>query len=135
MSAPAKETTSLLTITLLNASFSAFAARYQVRAALQQHDLSDYASDAAAVTSELVTNAVIHTDTEKIGLELSHLQGPEALLITVTDSSPSLPEKLDQEDVVEYGRGLNIVDTLSARWGWTPQGTGKAVYAVLTRDA
>jgi serine/threonine-protein kinase RsbW len=135
MSVTAKETTSLLAITLLSAPFSAFAARYQVSVALKQHGLYDYASDAATVTSELVTNAITHTDTEKIGLELAHRHDPEALLITVTDSSPNPPEKLDPADVVEYGRGLNIVDTLSARWGWERKGTGKAVYAILTVEA
>jgi anti-sigma regulatory factor (Ser/Thr protein kinase) len=135
MSTTAKDLTSLLTISLLSAPFSAFAARYQVRVALQRHDLYDYVSDAATVTSELVTNAITHTNTEKIGFELSLQQDPEAIRITVTDSSPKPPERLDPADIVEYGRGLNIVDTLSASWGWTPQGTGKAVYAILVREA
>lgn len=35
-------------------------ARFHVRAALALHGLDDYADDAAAITSELVTNAVQH---------------------------------------------------------------------------
>ena len=35
----------------------------------------------------------------------------------------------------ERGRGLHIVEALSARWGWRPQGPGKAVFAILTREA
>ena len=35
----------------------------------------------------------------------------------------------------EHGRGLHVVEALSARWGWTPQDPGKAVFAILTREA
>ena len=32
------------------------------------------------------------------------------------------------------GRGLQIVAALSARWGWRPLDTGKAVFAILIRE-
>ena len=32
----------------------------------------------------------------------------------------------------EHGRGLLVVEALSARWGWTPRNPGKAVFAILT---
>ena len=32
-------------------------------------------------------------------------------------------------------RGLHIVQALSALWGWAPQKTGKAVYAILAMES
>ena len=34
----------------------------------------------------------------------------------------------------EHGRGLLVVEALSARWGWTPHDPGKAVFAIFTRE-
>jgi hypothetical protein len=34
----------------------------------------------------------------------------------------------------EQGRGLQIVEALSARWGWRYEDGGKAVFAVLARE-
>lgn len=135
MATTATETTSLIAIKLPSTRYSAWMARYYVRAALKQHDLYDYADDVSAVTSELVTNAIIHTDATAIGLELGHLHAPEAIAIVVTDTSPNPPEKRDVEDTAECGRGLRLVEALSARWGWRPRHPGKAVYAILTREA
>lgn len=135
METTATETTSLLAITLPSTRYSAWMARYYVRVALQHHDLYNYADDASAVTSELVTNAIVHTDTVAIGLELGHLQAPEAIAIVVTDTSPNPPEKRDVSDTAECGRGLCLVEALSTRWGWKPRDTGKAVYAILTGEA
>ena len=35
----------------------------------------------------------------------------------------------------EQGRGLQIVEALSAHWGWYREDGGKAVFAVLARKA
>jgi serine/threonine-protein kinase RsbW len=135
MATTATETTSLFAFTLPGTRHSAWMARYYVRAALKQHGLDGYAADAATVTSELVTNAIIHADAMVIGLELARLHAPAALAIVVTDPSPQPPVKRDPADVAEHGRGLNIVDALCARWGWRPHAPGKAVYAILTQEA
>ena len=123
-----------MAITLPSTRYSAWMARYYVRAALKLHGLDGYAADAATVTSELVTNAIIHTNAEAIGLELGHLQDG-ALAIVVTDPSPDPPVKREVSEVAEHGHGLHLVETLSVRWGWEPQYHGKAVYAILTREA
>ena len=128
------EATSLIAITLPSTRYTAWMARYHVRAALKDHDLCGYSDDAAAVASELVANAIIHTDASAVGLELAHINDPAALAVIVTDTSPIPPEKRDPADSAECGRGLQIVEALSARWGWEPQGTGKAVYAILAKE-
>lgn len=136
MMAPiATGTTSLMAMTLPSTRYSAWMARYHVRAVLKLHGLDGYAADAATVTSELVTNAIIHTNAEAISLELARLQDPAEVAIVVTDPSPRPPVKRDLADTAERGRGLHIVETLSVRWGWRPQAPGKAVYAILTREA
>jgi len=35
----------------------------------------------------------------------------------------------------ERGRGLQIVGALSARWGWHPERGGKAIFAILAKEA
>jgi hypothetical protein len=34
----------------------------------------------------------------------------------------------------EHGRELRVVDALSVRWGWALQDSGKAVFAIFTRE-
>jgi anti-sigma regulatory factor (Ser/Thr protein kinase) len=128
------ETTSLIAFTLPSTPYSVQMARFYVQAALSYHDLADFAEDAETVTSELVTNAVQHSGARTIGLELTSLEGSRAVVIVITDPSALPPVKRDPTGDTERGRGLRIVDALSARWGWQPRGTGKAVFAILTKE-
>lgn len=133
--AATEETTSLIAFTLPSTPYSVQMARFYIRAALTYHDLDDYAEDAEAVTSELVTNAIEHAGATKFGLEVMRLAGPGAVAVIVTDPSPHLPVKRDPAADTEHGRGLAIVEALSASWGWRPEDPGKAVYAILAREA
>jgi hypothetical protein len=63
------------------------------------------------------------------------MEGFRGLAIVVTDPSPLPPLKRDPGNDTEHGRGLHIVEALSARWGWQPRDPGKAVYAILTGEA
>jgi anti-sigma regulatory factor (Ser/Thr protein kinase) len=135
MAIAATETTSLVAFTLPGTAYSVQMARFYVRAALSYHDLGDYAEDAEAVVSELVTNAVTHAGARSIGLELTCLEGARTLAIVVTDPCPRPPVKRNPVDGAEHWRGLHLVEALSARWGWRPQDPGKAVFAILTREA
>jgi anti-sigma regulatory factor (Ser/Thr protein kinase) len=135
MAIAATETTSLIAFTLPSTPYSVQMARFYIRAALSYHDLDNYAEDAETVTSELVTNAVAHSGAQAIGLELMRLQGSGAIVIVISDPSPLPPVISALTDDTEHGRGLHIVDALSARWGWRLQDSGKAVYAILTRKA
>jgi anti-sigma regulatory factor (Ser/Thr protein kinase) len=134
MAIAATETTSLVAFTLPSTPYSVQMARFYIRAALTYHGLGDYAEDAETVTSEIMTNAVKHADAQTIGLELTSLDRCRAVAIVVTDPSPLPPVRRDLTIDADCGRGLHIVATLSARWGWRPQGTGKAVFAILTRE-
>jgi anti-sigma regulatory factor (Ser/Thr protein kinase) len=134
MAATTTETKSLIAIKLLSTRYTPWMARYYVRAALRDHDLRNYSADAVAVTSELVTNAIIHAGAESIGLELTFLEGAAEVTIVVTDPCSRPPVMVAAGEDAEHGRGLRIVEALSVRWGWTPQGPGKAVFAVLTKE-
>ena len=113
-------------------------ARRRVRAALGLHGLSEYAQDAEVITSELVANAVQHgcqDRTGTIGVILTHAGTPAAVTVAVSDSSPQVPVRRATPADGEQGRGLQIVEALSAHWGWYREDGGKAVFAVLARKA
>ena len=112
-------------------------ARRRVRAALGLHGLGDFAEDAEIITSELVANAVQHAcqdGTKTIGVILTHARTPAAVTVAVSDSSPQLPVRRDRPAGGEQGRGLQIIEALSAHWGWRRGGSGKVVFAVLARE-
>ena len=114
------------------------AARWHVRDALDSHGLGEYAAAAEIITSELVTNAVQHVrgkGTETIGLSLTHAGSPAVVTVVVSDPSPEGPVRRDAPAGSDQGRGLQIVEALSAHWGWRHQDSGKAVFAVLAREA
>ena len=113
-------------------------ARWHVRDALDSHGLGEYAVDAEIITSELVTNAVQHVrgeGTETIGVSLTHAGSPAVVTVVVSDSSLEGPVRRDAPADSDQGRGLQIVEALSAHWGWRHQDSGKAVFAVLAREA
>ena len=131
MAGTATQTTSPIASMLPGTPYSVQMARFYIGAALAYHDLADYAEDAETITSELVTNAIEHAGAASFGLELMTLSGSGAVAVIVTDPSPRPPVKRYPGEDAEHGRGLAIVDALSASWGWRPQHPGKAVYTIL----
>ena len=112
-------------------------ARSRVRAALGFHGLGQYADDAAIITSELVTNAVQHAagnDTETIEVTLARRDPSSGGRRRVGPLTRG-PIKRDTPPGGEQGRGLQIVEALSAHWGWHQQDGGKTIFAVLAREA
>jgi anti-sigma regulatory factor (Ser/Thr protein kinase) len=113
--------------------------RCLVRAGLEYRGLGHYASDAEVVVSELVTNAIQHASStdptsDKIGVTLMRVWDEEAISIVVTDSSSVSPAKRKTTAASDRGRGLQIVEALSARWGWHHEQRGKAVFAILGKE-
>ncbi len=78
------------------------------------------------ITSELVTNSLRYAPSP-IELEVSLFQ--DNLRVSVWDSSPRLPVKLNVSPGALGGRGLEIVDVLSSNWGSIRKGSGKQVWA------
>lgn len=82
--------------------------------------------DALLIVSELVTNAVRHA-TPPITIEVA-CRAPEGLSVRVSDGSPLLPSGRPTTSHDESGRGMALVDLLSAEWGVEPAEPGKAVW-------
>jgi anti-sigma regulatory factor (Ser/Thr protein kinase) len=71
--------------------------------------------DGRLLTSELVTNAVIHG---RGAIELSAALNEDRLLIEVTDHGEGFERIMRKHDFEAVGgHGLNIVDALASRWG------------------
>jgi anti-sigma regulatory factor (Ser/Thr protein kinase) len=104
-------------------------ARSQVRAAIRAWDAPVDQSVAVLLTSELVTNAIRHEAGETVTLTVACTC--DQLRIDVHDTSCSLPVPADADVDAETGRGLMLVDSLSAEWGCYPTPAGKAVYFTL----
>ena len=136
MAIAATETMSLVAFTLPGTPYSVRMARFYVRAALNYHNLGDYAGDVETVTSELVSNAVIHANAQA---DQPRADAPkedsDAIVVVVTDPSPLPPVKCYPDEDAEHGRGLHLIEACSTRWGWTPQDPGKAVFAIFTTEA
>jgi len=86
---------------------------------LHEWGLRDLAEDAALVVSELITNAVDASIVlpERPPVALRLLADEKSLLIEVWDRSPLDLEVREASADDECGRGLAVVDALSARWG------------------
>ncbi|GGT59123.1 hypothetical protein GCM10010256_15230 [Streptomyces coeruleorubidus] len=104
------------------------ARRFSART-LRSWDVVDEADTVLLVVSELVTNALVHTQG---ALRLDLTLAADRLRVTVSDSSPRAPAKpvvVDWEST--GGRGLFLVEALSAAWGSVPVGGGKQVWSEI----
>ena len=104
-------------------------ARGQVRLAICTWDVPVDPGVAILLTSELVTNAIRHEAGETVMLAITCSRGQ--LRVDVHDTSCSLPVPVDAPADAETGRGLMLVDSLSAEWGFYRTPAGKAVYFTL----
>ncbi|MFC9293123.1 ATP-binding protein [Streptomyces sp. NPDC057011] len=90
------------------------------------------AADAALLTSELTTNAVLHGSVEDRYVRVELRLTGAVLRIEVTDpKGERRPEPRIAADDEQYGRGLQIVGALSQRWGASERVVGKTVWAEL----
>ena len=83
---------------------------------------------ARLVTSELVTNAVLHG---LPAIELTLTERPLGIRLAVSDGSTVLPHVRDYGSAAQSGRGLSLVVALSVAWGAERTRTGKVVWAEL----
>jgi PAS domain S-box-containing protein len=88
----------------------------------------DVVRRAALVTSELVTNAVLHG---RPPIQLRLRQTARNAIIEVYDGTAVLPRKLRPTPDDEHGRGLQLVASLAERWGTRPLPHGKSVWCMV----
>ncbi|MCR6030338.1 GAF domain-containing protein [Nocardioides sp. zg-579] len=113
------------------------AARRFLREHLRAWAVDDEAvDDAQLCLSELVTNAVVHAGTAS---ELRVVLDAGVLTVTVRDlgglgkpTAAGEPHPSEDPDPLRvYGRGLQLVDALSTRWGSERDVTGTTVWFAL----
>ncbi|MFJ8888737.1 ATP-binding protein [Streptomyces sp. NPDC102402] len=108
-------------------------ARRLTRARLADWEVSGDAHDAAVlIVSELVTNAVVHTASTRVVSELRCEDG--RLRIAVQDQGyQGDGPRMSLDAQGEHGRGLLLVDAMSAAWGSHDAGnhSGRIVWAEL----
>ncbi|WBB76812.1 ATP-binding protein [Micromonospora sp. WMMD1128] len=104
-------------------------ARELVTEACGRWNVPELAGPAALVLSELVGNVVRHAGTP---MQVTLTLRRPYLRVAVMDGSPADARAAAGNDPsAEGGRGLMLVRELTQRWGSTPVGAGKVVWAML----
>ncbi|CQR60981.1 Regulatory Protein [Streptomyces leeuwenhoekii] len=108
-------------------------ARRALRDLLRQWGRPGRSAVAELLTSELVTNALIHTDDDAV---LTATVGPRGVRVEVRDFvagrlRPSAPAPGDATN----GRGLVLLESLADAWGVRAHGVGKSVWFELDAEA
>jgi hypothetical protein len=117
-------------------------ARWHVRLVLQEWGLSELADTAELLTSELVTNATQASERLRSRADLAIVPVVRLWLISdrisvvihVWDGSDDMPVRRDADPDEISGRGLMIIDTLSAKWGSYRKADGKVVWALISAE-
>ncbi|MGW0080181.1 SpoIIE family protein phosphatase [Streptomyces sp. NPDC003393] len=104
-------------------------ARRFTRRTLRAWQVTEEADTVLLVVSELVTNALVHTDGQ-VRLDLALVN--DRLRIAVADTSPRTPVKPTRIGwEATGGRGILLVEAVSAAWGTLPVSGGKQVWCEL----
>ncbi|MEU5535409.1 SpoIIE family protein phosphatase [Streptomyces sp. NPDC020362] len=109
-------------------------ARRFTRRTLRTWGVSPATMDTALlVVSELVTNALVHTDGQ-VRLDLSLIN--HRLRLSVADASPRSPVKPTNIGwEATGGRGILLVEAVSQAWGTVPVSGGKQVWADIVPES
>jgi anti-sigma regulatory factor (Ser/Thr protein kinase) len=89
--------------------------------------------DAELLTTELVTNAHEHAD-GAAELRVSVPEGRDVVRVEVDDHCPQLkPQRVEKPDpTTPHGRGLALVEAISAQWGVDTGAGIKTVWAEIS---
>ncbi|CAL9658059.1 hypothetical protein SUDANB15_06851 [Streptomyces sp. enrichment culture] len=102
-------------------------ARRFTRRTLRSWGVTEDLDTALLVVSELVTNALVHTDGQ-VRLDITLVN--DRLRLAVADASPRTPVKPTSIGwEATGGRGILLVEAVSAAWGTLPVSGGKQVWA------
>jgi anti-sigma regulatory factor (Ser/Thr protein kinase) len=114
-------------------------ARAHVRSVAMEWGLRSWADTAELLASELVTNAI--NASQRLGspeppvVRLWLVSDQISLVIHVWDACEEMPVRKDTDSDDPSGRGLMIIDTLSAEWGSYQEAQGKVVWAMVSKAA
>jgi anti-sigma regulatory factor (Ser/Thr protein kinase) len=105
------------------------ASRRFVRSALESWELEVLTDTAVLLTSELVTNAIVHAQTEVV--VTIRRDNQRSITISVQDGSQIQPRLASHADDSTTGRGIEILQELAASWQVIAQPAGKTVLFTL----
>jgi len=119
-------------LTLAGVPAAAHEARVLLRSWLTARTCTEDAIETAELLlTEVVANAIRHTDSDTLQLTAAH--DGQLVRVEVRDCSPTPPqpppEQVDPERA--GGRGVWLVQRLSNAWGWSPVPGGKQVWFEL----
>lgn len=103
-------------------------ARRFVEDALDDNELTGLRDLASLLTSELVTNAMLHAATR---VELEVRVAPGVLHVEVTDWGDGVPQVLPLDTTTTGGRGMGLVSSLANEWGTIERDDSKIVWFEL----
>lgn len=107
-------------------------ARRHVRSRLLAWGLDDLVDPVLLLTSEVVTNALLHSGT---GLALTVARDGVGVRVEVADGSGVPPVQRDHSTSASTGRGVQLLEAIADDWGWTATSTGKLVWFRILTDA
>ncbi|MDH6579234.1 SpoIIE family protein phosphatase [Kitasatospora sp. MAP5-34] len=112
--------------------------RGELRDALRRWGVPGLVDTAELLASELVTNAIRHTDRDAMftaRLYRDPAQGAGARLrVEVEDESDLWPTRRTPGEQASSGRGLMLVEALADGWGVEPRGSGKRMWFELSAE-
>ncbi|PBC71762.1 histidine kinase-like protein [Streptomyces sp. TLI_235] len=111
--------------------------RGELRDALRRWQVPELIDTAELLSSELVTNAIRHTDRDAMftaRLYRAPDNGRARLRVEVEDESDLWPTRRTPGEQASSGRGLMLVEALADGWGVEPRGSGKRMWFELSAD-
>lgn len=107
-------------------------ARRHVRTLLQQWGLDELVDPVLLLTSEVVTNALLHGGTT---LTLTVGRAGAGVRVSVEDGSTVPPARRRRSTTASTGRGVQLLGDVADDWGWEHTASGKVVwFTVLSAD-
>lgn len=107
-------------------------ARRHVRALLVQWGLAGLLDPVLLLTSEVVTNALLHSGTT---LAVTVERDGAGVRVAVEDGSDVPPVQRRHSPTASTGRGVQLLGSIADDWGWQPTSTGKTVWFVVREAA
>jgi anti-sigma regulatory factor (Ser/Thr protein kinase) len=109
-------------------------AREFVTATLREWGLSPLQEDMVLLTSELVTNAILHGRCV-VRVAVQRLDARGVVRVEVQDGGRDVPLRTSPRRLATTGRGLNIVIAAAQSFGVAPAPRGKTVWFELATPA
>jgi anti-sigma regulatory factor (Ser/Thr protein kinase) len=96
---------------------------------------------AVLLTSELVTNSVKHSESRRSGgtVTITLISVPDGIRVEVIDDGSENElavhlSRVESPEPIESGRGLQLVEFLSANWGYYRDAAGTVTWFELTEQ-